>query len=169
MNIGSEKCLTIKPNNIPLLAVPTTAGTGSEATRFAVIYYGGNKQSVTSESLIPDAVVLDPDTLITLPLHQKKATMMDALCHSIESFWSINSTDESKEFSRTAIREILENAEMGAKKLTEIFDKYGCEIPVATEKQFKILQESVNADRLKNHPVLLDAKAISGLYYEVLI
>ena len=96
-------------NNIPFLAMPTTAGTGSEATRYAVIYYDGRKQSVTSESVIPDTVLMDPNTLITLPLYQKKATMCDALCHAIESFWSVNSTDESKVYSRRAIELIMVN------------------------------------------------------------
>lgn len=97
------------PNDVPFLAMPTTAGTGSEATRYAVIYYDGKKQSVTSESFIPDTVLMDPNTLITLPLYQKKATMCDALCHAIESYWSVNSTDESKEYSRTAIRGVMKH------------------------------------------------------------
>ena len=99
----------ILPNDIPFLAMPTTAGTGSEATRYAVIYYEGKKQSVTSESFIPETVLMDPDCLKTLPLYQKKATMCDALCHAIESFWSVNSTEESREYSRAAIRGVMEH------------------------------------------------------------
>ena len=99
------------PNAIPFLAMPTTAGTGSEATRFAVIYYQGRKQSVTSESFIPGTVVMDPSPLKTLPLYQKKATMMDALCHAIESFWSVNSTEESKKYSKAAVEGVLANLE----------------------------------------------------------
>ena len=97
------------PNEIPFLAMPTTAGTGSEATRYAVIYYDGKKQSITSESIIPDDVLMDPRSLKTLPLYQKKATMCDALCHAIESFWSMNSTNESKDYSKIAINGVLEN------------------------------------------------------------
>ena len=99
----------IVPNEIPFLAIPTTAGTGSEATRYAVIYYEGAKQSVTSESFIPGTVLMDTSALKTLPLYQKKSTMCDALCHAIESFWSVNSTDESKEYSKAAIQGVLEN------------------------------------------------------------
>lgn len=99
----------IIPNDIPFLAMPTTAGTGSEATRYAVIYYNGAKQSVTSESFIPGTVLMDPSVLKTLPIYQKKATMCDALCHAIESFWSVNSTDESKEYSKAAIKGVLEH------------------------------------------------------------
>ena len=100
---------TIVPNGIPLIAVPTTAGTGSEATRYAVIYYNGEKQSVADYSCIPSVVLMDPSVLKTLPEYQKKSTMLDALCHAIESFWSVNSTEESREFSKTAIQMILAN------------------------------------------------------------
>lgn len=101
----------IVPNQIPFLAMPTTAGTGSEATRYAVIYYNGSKQSVTHESSIPDTVLMDSSVLKTLPLYQKKATMMDAFCHALESFWSVNSTEESKTYSKKAIEMVLANLE----------------------------------------------------------
>ena len=96
-------------NDIPFIALPTTAGTGSEATRYAVIYYNDAKQSITSESIIPETILMDPHALLTLPLYQKKATMMDALCHAIESYWSVNSTKTSREYSREAIRLVLEH------------------------------------------------------------
>ena len=99
----------IVPNDIPFLAAPTTAGTGSEATRYAVIYFNGEKQSVADVSCIPSVVLMDPSVLKTLPEYQKKATMLDALCHAIESFWSVNSTEESREYSKTAIQLILKN------------------------------------------------------------
>lgn len=101
----------IIPNDIKYLAVPTTAGTGSEATKYAVIYYEGEKQSISDDSCIPSAVLFDSSLLKTLPLYQKKSTVLDALCHSIESFWSINSTEESKVYSRKALDLILENLE----------------------------------------------------------
>ena len=97
----------IVPNSIPFLAMPTTAGTGSEATRYAVIYFEGKKQSVTHESCIPTVVLMDSGALRTLPDYQKKATMLDALCHAIESYWSVNSTEESKAYSREAIKQIM--------------------------------------------------------------
>lgn len=106
---GSWLSMEYVPNNIPFLAMPTTAGTGSEVTRYAVIYYDGNKQSITSDSFIPETVLMDSNCLITLPLYQKKATMCDALCHAIESFWSVNSTDESKMYSKEAIELVIAN------------------------------------------------------------
>ena len=102
---------TIVPNDIPFIAIPTTAGTGSEATRYAVIYKDGEKQSITDKSIIPSVVLFDENVLETLPDYQRKSTMLDAFCHAIESYWSVNSTDESKEFSKKAISLILENYE----------------------------------------------------------
>ena len=98
-------------NDVKLIAIPTTAGTGSEATRFAVIYFNGEKQTVTHISLIPGYVFLDPSMLNTLPMYQRKVTMLDALCHGIESFWSVNSTDESKKYSELSIKTIIDNIE----------------------------------------------------------
>lgn len=113
-NMSPDKCYLdqlVVRNDRRLLAVPTTAGTGSEATKYAVIYYKGEKQSITDESCIPDAVILDKDALTTLPDYHRKASMLDALCHAVESFWSINSTEESREYSRRALQMILENKE----------------------------------------------------------
>ncbi len=98
-----------KDTGVPLIAAPTTAGTGSESTRFAVIYFEGQKQSVAHESIVPNYAVLNSAFLKTLPLYQKKCTLMDAFCQAIESMWSVNSTDESKEFSQKAINLITEN------------------------------------------------------------
>ena len=98
-----------KQSNIPLIVVPTTCGTGSEATKFAVIYYKGEKQSIEHDSILPDYVILEPSLIIDLPDYQKKSTMLDALCQSIESYWSINSNNESKKYSKISIELILNN------------------------------------------------------------
>lgn len=97
-----------KDTGVKLVAIPTTAGTGSESTRYAVIYYDGKKQSVTHDSIIPNIAILEPKVLKTLPLYQKKCTMLDALCQGIESWWSVNSTDESKKLSKEAVEIIMQ-------------------------------------------------------------
>ena len=96
-------------NDIPFIAIPTTAGTGSESTRYAVVYYEGEKQSVTDNTLIPDYAILDARNLQTLPLYQKKCTMLDALCQGIESWWSVNATEESRAISKKAVTMIMAN------------------------------------------------------------
>lgn len=94
---------------VPLIAMPTTAGTGSESTPFAVIYLDGVKQSVHHESILPNVALLDPDVLTGLPVYQKKCTVLDALCQAIESWWSVHSTDKSKEYAKVAIEKIVKN------------------------------------------------------------
>ena len=97
--------------DIPLMAVPTTSGTGSEATHFTAIYKDGEKHSLAAEKLLPDYVILQPDVLRTLPIYQKKCTMLDALCQAIESWWSKRATSLSIEYSQKATRLILDNME----------------------------------------------------------
>lgn len=104
-----SKRLPIDGGKIPFIAIPTTAGTGSESTHNAVTYYEGAKQTVTNDGVLPDYAVLEPSVLKTLPLYQKKCTMMDALCQGIESWWSVNSTEESYEYSRKTIELIMAN------------------------------------------------------------
>jgi len=99
----------IDGSKLPLIAIPTTAGTGSESTHNAVMYYEDSKQTVTNDSILPDYALLEPSVLKTLPLYQKKCTMMDALCQGIESWWSVNSTEESYEYSRKTIELIMQN------------------------------------------------------------
>lgn len=71
------------------MAIPTTAGTGSEVTDFAVVYYNGEKKSVENIKCKPDTVILDYKVLSSLPMYQRKATILDALSHAIEASWSI--------------------------------------------------------------------------------
>lgn len=99
------------PAKIPLLVMPTTAGSGSEATRYAVIYLNGEKQSVTSNDCLPNAILFDPSTLSTLPPYTKKSALLDAISHAIESYWSVNSSAESIACSKRALEIIFENAD----------------------------------------------------------
>ncbi len=101
--------LPIDGSKIPFIAIPTTAGTGSESTHNAVMYYEGVKQTVTNDEILPDVAILEPRVLKTLPLYQKKCTMLDALCQGIESWWSIRSTEESREYSRKTIELFIDN------------------------------------------------------------
>jgi len=111
-SIDTAKCvkyLSRENSDIPLLAVPTTSGTGSEATHFAAIYKDGEKHSIADERLLPDFVILQPDALKTLPVYQKKCTMLDALCQAIESWWSKRACPESIGYSQKAIKLIIDN------------------------------------------------------------
>ena len=93
--------------DVPIIAIPTTSGTGSESTHFAVVYENGNKLSVAAPDLLPDIVILEPSTLKNVPEYTRKATMLDALCHAVESHWAKKATPESRGYAEKAIKLIL--------------------------------------------------------------
>lgn len=94
---------------LPHIAVPTTAGTGSEATAIAVVYVNNEKLSLDHPALLPEALLLDSALLDSLPLYHKKACALDALCQGIESFWAVKATQESRLHAEKTIRGVLQN------------------------------------------------------------
>lgn len=96
---------------LPTIMVPTTAGTGSEVT-FTAVFVRQNlkkKEGMNSPYLYPDLALLDPALTLTLPPVSTASTGIDALCHAIESFTSINASPMSEMFSLDAIQLISSN------------------------------------------------------------
>jgi alcohol dehydrogenase class IV len=87
---------------LPILAIPTTSGTGSEATHFAAIYVQGRKVSVAHPKLRPCAVALDPRLVGCMPPRLAAVTGLDALAQAVESLWAVGSTPESQRFALAA-------------------------------------------------------------------
>lgn len=81
------------------ITVPTTAGSGSEATPFAVFYNGKEKVSLDNALLLPQTVLLDDDLLKALPQKQKVVSGADAFAQCIESVWNVKSTSASETFA----------------------------------------------------------------------
>jgi alcohol dehydrogenase class IV len=99
---------------LPLVLVPTTAGTGSEVTPVAIITVGnGEKRGASSPLLMPDLALLDPDLTLGLPAAITAATGMDAMVHAIESYASANpnANPMSKMLAREALRLLGANIE----------------------------------------------------------
>lgn len=90
--------------DMKLILIPTTAGSGSEATHFSVLYHEKKKYSFAHESLRPHFVVLDPIFTKNLPSKVTAYTGMDAICHAIESYWAKAATRESKEYALSALK-----------------------------------------------------------------
>ena len=80
-----------KGPRLPLVLIPTTAGTGSEVTPVSIITVGEEeKKGVSSSVILPDIAILDPDLTIGLPAHTTAATGIDAMVHAIEGYTSAN-------------------------------------------------------------------------------
>lgn len=95
--------------HIPFIAVPTTAGTGSEATPVAVISNPERhvKQEYISAHLLPDVAVLDLRMTMTLPAKVTASTGIDALCHAIESYTCLQKNPMSDAYAAGAIPMIM--------------------------------------------------------------
>ena len=100
---------TIEKKTPTLVAIPTTAGTGSEATQFTII--NNTKQNIkmllSGKVLIPSMAIIDPQFTLTAPKSVTAATGLDALCHATESYTSRKAQALSKSFSVSAIKRIL--------------------------------------------------------------
>ncbi len=99
----------ITETGLPFVAIPTTSGSGSEATRYAVVYIGGIKHSLTHSFVLPNYSIVDPSLTFNSPRNQLAVSGMDALCQAVESYWSRNATPESRELSSQAIKLIFNN------------------------------------------------------------
>lgn len=82
-----------------IIAVPTTAGSGSEATSFAVCWSDDTKYSIDEPYLKPNHVILDKDLLAMMPSKQLAVSGLDAVCQSIEAYLNVNATEISDSYS----------------------------------------------------------------------
>lgn len=115
-NSGEPEYLIINKKDLSnktktLIAIPTTSGAGSEATHFAVVYIDKKKYSLAKEWIKPTYVITDPELTLSLNSYITACTGFDALGHALESYWSVNSTDESTGYSLEALKLILNNLE----------------------------------------------------------
>lgn len=105
---------------IPLVAIPTTSGTGSEATQIAVIANPDKnvKMEFVAPEILPDLAVLDVRMTETLPPKVTASTAMDALCHAIEAYSCLQRNPISSVYAHTAIKLIIENIKEGVENGT---------------------------------------------------
>lgn len=107
-----------KGQRLPLIQIPTTAGTGSEVTPISIITVGETeKKGVVAPQLLPDIALLDAELTLGLPAHVTAATGIDAMVHAIESYTSAsaNNNPVSKALAREALRLIGANIETAVK------------------------------------------------------
>lgn len=117
INFYSKKIVSItnlnhdikKEDLYPNIAIPTTAGSGSESTHFAVVYSDNKKYSCANLNLIPKEIILESSFLKTLSSYQLACSGMDALSQAIEAYWNVNSNTESDKFALKAVELLWNN------------------------------------------------------------
>src|SRR4051812_26975435 len=94
----------------PIIAIPTTAGTGSEVTSWATVWDTGamKKYSLARETLYPETALVDPLLTVGLPRAVTISTGLDALSHALESIWNVNANPVSGALAEVAAREVLD-------------------------------------------------------------
>ena len=96
---------------LPMIAVPTTAGTGSEVTQVSVISCGKEKKTINHPVFMPKLAIVDPSLTCTVPPRTTMNTGLDAMAHALEGYWSKNHQPLSDLFAVEAVRLVLENLE----------------------------------------------------------
>jgi alcohol dehydrogenase len=96
---------------IPLITIPTTAGTGAEVTPFATIWDQRTftKYSLADPSMYPAFVVLQPELTLSLPKRITLHTALDTISHSLETLWNKYSTETSQAYAEQALKLVVEN------------------------------------------------------------
>jgi len=114
---GAEDLLAL-----PIIAVPTTAGTGSEVTCWATLWHAAadRKYSLLRPNLYPEHAVIDPELLLDLPRDLTISTGLDALSHALESLWNVNANPVSRSLAIAAAREMLAALPLLVSNLTDL-------------------------------------------------
>ena len=106
------KTARLADGRIRLIMIPTTPGTGSEASRYSVMINDNmEKEALTSENLVPDVVLLDPGFLASLPRHEIASSSLDIIGHAVESLVSRMSNPLADSLAIKAMDMVFMNAE----------------------------------------------------------
>ena len=107
--MDSAKAVSAKTGFVPIVAVPTTAGTGSEATRFTVITDSEKdiKELIADDRILPKVAVVDPEYSISSPQKITAQTGLDALTHAVEAYTSKKAGVLTDAYASEAVRKIM--------------------------------------------------------------
>lgn len=101
----------VEKPGVPVISIPTTAGTGSEVSRFSILTDAKDniKYFTGSPHLLPHSALVDPLMTLSMPKSVTAATGMDALCHAVEGYVSVKANPVSDMFNQSAIKLLSEN------------------------------------------------------------
>lgn len=108
--------------SLPVVAIPTTAGTGAELSKGAIVTWPerGLKSGLRGEALLPDVAIVDPTLTMTVPSIQTRYTGFDAFAHAVETYLSRRSTPLTELFSAAAVPRIVANLPLALKDPNDV-------------------------------------------------
>jgi len=114
--------ISVKDSSIPLIAIPTTAGTGSELSKGAIISWPemNIKSGIRGEALLPSVALVDPLLTLTLPVVQVKITGFDCLAHAVETYISKLANPLTSIFSANAIKSVVKYLPIALNDLNDL-------------------------------------------------
>ena len=117
-----DRNIQIETKGSMCIAMPTTAGTGSEVTPTSSVWKKatGSKLTLVSKSMFPDVAIVDPLLTLSLGPYQTAVTGLDTLSHAVESYWSKKSFGLSRVFSLAATKLVFSNLKRVFKKPKDI-------------------------------------------------
>lgn len=97
--------------SLPLITIPTTAGTGAEVTPFATVWDSVHhkKYSLAHSGMYPTCTVLQPELTLSLPWKETLHTALDTVSHSVETLWNKHKTTESRDYAAQAIALVMQH------------------------------------------------------------
>ena len=137
----------------PIIAIPTTAGTGSELTPWATVWDMNEKKkySLHLPDLFPEVAICDPELTLTVPKNITIQTGLDTLSHALESIWNKNASPITIQFAISSAKEIIKTLPLLANNLNSL------------ELRTKIMLSCINAGKAFSNTATSTAHAIS--YY----
>lgn len=126
---------------LPIITIPTTAGTGSETSKGAVVKQGGMKRTIRSEKILPTMAIVDPRLSQSLPWDLTLYTGFDALTHTIETFMSKKSTPFSRMVSEQTIKDLFSYLPKAKKEFEEEGE---ISLPVRGKLSFVAMLQGIN-------------------------
>ncbi len=148
-----EKRREFQHRGLPLIAVPTTAGTGSEVTPYASLQTRSHQKiSLTHPWLFPEIALIDPLLTYSMPKYVTACSGLDALSQAIESFWSVHHTPFSETHSLRAIALILENLPTVLREPSQREARFAMSL-ASTEAGLAITQTRTTAVHAVSYPL----------------
>jgi alcohol dehydrogenase len=149
-------------NQINLIAIPTTSGTGAEVTPFATVWQSDIAKKHSLYGIRPDVALLDPSLTLSLAVKQTLYPALDALSHALESLWNVNNTEQSSAYAVLAVNLVCDNLPLVLADPTDIVARKNLQV-AATSAGLAISITKTALAHAMSYPITMQFGVPHGL------